>query len=1050
MVRHHSGNPVVRAAVRTVLAGGALAASFGVANAQNSAKPSDAMDPPQASSSAPATLPTLQEVVVTGSLIATTPTQVQMSAISTVSPKEIQESGATRIEDLLNRLPQIEASQNSTVSNGSNGTATVDLYDMGAKRTLVLVDGMRMNPGDPGSGGAADLNMIPQALISNIQILTGGASTIYGADAAAGVVNFQLNHHFQGVKVVLNGGVYNQSNGNTQGARDSISTFNSTYNPTFPFKQAPSSYWGGAAKEVTVIAGLNTPDGNGNATFYFSYRNVNAVLQKSYSYSACSLGSGYVAGSSDTGGKFPCIGSSTGYPGRFLDFQTGAPFGGDMTIVPGTGQVAAFSPAALYNFGPLNYFQRPDERYTAGAMMHYTFNPHATFYATTMFMDDTSLAQIAPSGTFFDAFQVNCSNPFLSSSEVTAWCTDSGLGPNQSATLYIGRRNIEGGARVDDLEHVQFLENLGVKGDVNDAWQYNANMQYGFTDLLENYTNDISYTKVNDAFNVVMGPNGQPECAVTAAGQTNGLGAGCVPYNIFGAGGSAYLPPSAGAAYIATPGLQRGKIQQWITSLDFTGDLGKYGIRVPMASSGVRVALGVDYRDDKDAFLPDAEFQSNDLIGQGAAILPIAGDVITREGYGEVRVPLVNNKPFFQSLAIDTSYRYSSYSKFNGASNSVDTNTYAFGLDWKPSHDYAIGGNFARAVRAPNIGELYTAASVTLDGTSDPCSGPNPTYSAAQCARTGVPISAYGTVAPNTASQYNGLTGGSPNLKPETVLTTTANFTWTPSYVPTLSVNLKYYDIKVEGVIQELGSNAILAQCLTANNYCSQIHRGPGYTLWLPGSYVVDTEINAGTIEEQGAQIQALYSLGLHHLGRLRFSVIGNYVASYNISPVAGVSYNCAGYYGNGCIQTGGGVNGTGGQPLPKYRQTLRMTWVTPWHAIDVSAAWRYISAVDLYQLSPNPNLGCISSGCSVAGGGVSNTDAHLPSFSYLDLTVSGQLPRSMGGVSWRLGVNNVMDKAPPLVGLTNLPGAVGNGNTFPGIYDSLGRYIFGQVSVDF
>ncbi|HET9106146.1 MAG TPA: TonB-dependent receptor [Steroidobacteraceae bacterium] len=1042
MVNDHSfANPFVRAAVRTVLAGSAMAAVFGVAHAANAQKSQEANDPP-APAAASAAVPQLQEVVVTGTLIATAPGQVQMSAISNISPLEVQQSGAVRIEDLLDTLPQVTASQNSTVSNGATGTATVDLRDLGDNRTLVLVDGHRLNPGDPRTGGPADLNMIPTALISNIQVLTGGASTIYGADAAAGVVNFQLNQHFQGLKVVLDGGIYNNSGGGAA-VNQAITDFQNTYHPLLAFKQGANNFWGGAQKQITVIGGLNTPDGNGNAVVYFSYRNVNAILQKSYPYSGCSLGSGYVAGSSNTGGKFTCLGSSSGYPGRFFDFQTGAPFGGDMTINPTGGVVGPYSPAGDYNFGPANFFQRPDERYLAGALMHYTFNPHATFYSDTMFMDDQSLAQIAPSATFFNAFKVNCNNPFLSPSEVTSWCTDEGLGPNGFASMYIGRRNIEGGARVDNLEHVEFLENLGLKGQINSAWTYDAHFQYGFTDLLENYENDLSVTKLNDAFDVVN-VGGTPECAVTAAGVQNGLGVGCVPYNIFGNGGSLYMPPSAAVGYIQTPGVSRGKVDQWITGATLDGDLGKYGIRLPSASSGVKVAVGVDYRDIKDFTLPDVEFQTNDLAGQGSATLPIHGDSIVHEGYGEVRVPLVDNKPFIRHLDVDGSYRYSGYSKFNGASRAVTTNTYAFSADWEPAHDYAFHANFARAVRAPNISELYTADTVALDGTADYCAGPSPTYSLAQCERTGVTPAFYGSVAPNPAAQYNGLLGGNFNLNPETVLTKTFGFTWTPSYVHSLRATLNYYDIKVENVIESVGANTILKLCLTSDTFCSQIHRGPGETLWLPGGYVADTKLNAGTIEVKGADLSLLYSLGLHAMGRLTVNYSGSYMASYDIVPYPGAAqFNCAGYMGSGCQGTG-----EGGEPLPKYKHTLRVTWFMPWGGMDASAQWRYIGPVTLYQLSPNPNLGCLP-GCTIANGGVSSTDARFPSFSYLDLTVSGQLPPSLENVAWRVGMNNVLDKAPPLQGLTNLSG-FGNGNTYPGIYDANGRYLFAELSVQF
>lgn len=1051
MADHHSSaNALVRAAVRTVLAGGALATAFGVAQAADAqATPAqDSNNPPATANAAPLQL---QTVVVTGTLIATTPGQVEMSAVSNINPAMISESGAASIEQLLDKLPQVTASQNSTVSNGASGTSEVDLYDLGAKRTLVLVDGNRLNPGDPISGGPADLDMIPDALISNIQVLTGGASTIYGADAAAGVVNFQLDQHFQGIKVVLNGSL-DSSSADAPDVRQAITNFETTNSPLLPFTQAPSSYTGGAQKEVTIIAGLNTPDGNGNATFYASYLNVAPVLQSEYPWSSCAVGSGFSGGANSTGGKFDCEGSGTGYPGEWLDYQPGAPFSpngyGDMTIVPSTGQVVGMNNSALYNFGPLNYFQRPDERYTAGALMHYTFNPHATFYDTTMFMDDETLAQIASSGTFFDSYKVNCNNPFLSPSEVTSWCTDSGLTSSDFATLYIGRRNVEGGPRIDDLEHQEFLENLGVKGEINSAWNYDASFQYGFTDLSENYENDVSYTKLEDAFDVVD-VNGTPECAITETGVTNGPGAGCVPYNIFGHGGSLYLPPNAAVNYLETPGEERGKVQQWITQLVFTGDLGQYGITVPTAKSGAKLAAGVDFREEKDTFLPDEEFQTNDLTGQGSATLPINGDVITREAYTELRVPLVDDKPFIQSLSADLSYRFSGYSPFNGATTSDNTNTYALALDWKPSHDYTVGGNFARAVRAPNIEELYLAETTGNDGTEDPCGGPNPVYSESQCAREGVTANngttGYGHISLNPASQYYGEVGGNPNLKPETVLTTNARFTWTPSYIPTLRATFDYYDMKIEDVIESLGENTILNECASSDLFCDLIHRGPGETLWLPGGFVVDTNLNAGTIEEKGGQFEAQYGLPLmNHLGRLELNYSGNYIASYDITSIPGTpSFNCAGYYGSGCAQTG-----ESSQPLPKYRHTLRLTWMTPWEGMDLSADWRYISPVDIYSLSPDVGLGCLNSGCSVANGTVSSTDARIPSYSYLDMQLSGEVPFGDSNFNWIVGVNNLLDKAPPVIGYTNTPPPFGNGNTYPGIYDWMGRYLFVQLSV--
>ena len=1029
MFNKNSGNPLVRSAVRTVLAGGALAMSFGMAHAQNASD--------NGGTSAKKEPAQLKEVVVTGSLIST-PNQVSMSPVTFVSAQAIQQTGATRIEDMLNQLPQVFADQGSNIVNGATGTATIDLRDLGAKRTLVLVDGQRLQPGDPRSGGSVDVNEIPAALIASIQIQTGGASSIYGADAVAGVVNFRLKQNFQGVELDVNGGIYQNDNTNTGGVQTAVSAFNSAYGTNF--HQAPSSVWTGAQKEIDFIAGVSTPDGKGNATFYATYRNINSVLQSQYSVSACSLGSGYIAGSYDTGGKYHCYGSSNGYPGRFI--YAGATTTYDQSVNLATGALVPYSPAYDFNYGPLNYFQRPDERYTAGSFMHYTFNRHVTVYSNSMFMDDRSLAQIAPSGAFLGTpFTVNCSNPFLSTSMVSTWCGGSTSG---TTSLYIGRRNIEGGNRVDDLEHTDFNETIGAKGEINDNWSYNGSFQYGFSQLSETYLNDLSVTKINDALNVVMGPNG-PECAVTAAGAANGLGVGCVPWNIFGHGGSAYLSPAAGSKYLSTPGVQRGKIAQTIVNLVFNGDLSQY-VTLPTAHSGLQVALGADYRDDKSFTQPDAEFQTGDLAGQGGATLPVAGDVIVREGYGEARLPLIQDKPFAQSLAIDGSYRMSSYSPFNGSNKGITTNTFGFSAAWKPSHDYRVRASFDRAVRAPNVGELYSPSSVALDGNVDPCAGPVNSAGVvpsgatqAQCARSGVSAAQYGHVLAAAAAQYNGLQGGNPGLQPETALTSSFGLGWTPSYVPGLSAEIDYYDIKIENVVEALGGNTIITQCVNTGLLCQDVHRSAGGELWGQSGFVIDTLQNVGELHEKGVDVDVNYEMGLNHYGRLAFALQGTYMLGLYTTTISGLpstKYDCAGYYGPVC-----------GQPVPKWRHRATITWMTPWHGLQATATWRYYSGVTLDQLSPEASLGKLATGGTVANGAVSNTDAHIASYSYIDLTAAMPV---RDGVVVRLGVNNVLDKQPPVIGVSDLPGVFGNGNTFPQVYDSLGRYIFADVTMKF
>jgi outer membrane receptor protein involved in Fe transport len=1018
MLGEATDTPLLRLGVRAALTGGSLAASFGVAHAQT----------------APATAannePVLEEVVVTGSRIAA-PNQVSISPVTFVGAADVEKSGATRVEDLLNQLPQVFAAQGASASNAADGTATVNLRGLGAKRTLVLVDGLRLGPGDPTSGAASDINMIPAAMIDSIEILTGGASSVYGADAVGGVVNFKLNDHFEGVKLVADGGIYQNTNTNTQGVESALIASGPNYTP------APSSVWAGAQRELTFIAGLNSPDGNGNATVYAGYRNVLPAVQSKYSVSACTFGSGFVAGSSSTGGKFYCSGSGTSSPPRFIDFNGyvgGVPGNTLDETVNSAGVLVPYTNADRYNYGALNYFQRSDERYTAGAFLHYEFNEHATVYSQFMFMDDQSIAQIAGSGTFQVAYTVPCSNPFLTASELSSWCGGSKLGNvgGGFGNFIIGKRNVEGGDRLSDLQHIDFHEVLGVKGKINDAWDYDASWQFSTVDLTSNVENYFSKTNLNNAFDVT-GTAANPACAI---------GPPCVPYNIFSPG----QVTQAALNYLYAPGETPGQIKQQVVDFNMTGDFGKYGVQLPTAQSGLKVNFGVEYRDVTLDFEPDEEEISGDLAGNTPTV-PVSGSITSREGFVEARMPILDDMPGAKSLAFETGYRYSSYS------TGFDTNTYKFGVEYSPVQDIRLRGSFQRAVRAPNIIELFAPQAITLDGTVDPCAGPAVGglvngYSAAQCAKTGVTAGQFGKVLANSAAQYNGLEGGNPNLLPETALTTSFGIGFTPSFIPNFRMQIDYFDIKIENVIETIGSNQILTDCLSSSLFCNDVHRDPlDGSLWLSNNgFVTDSLANVGTLETKGIDVDFEYALDLGAFGKLHSSLVGTYLDEYEETPISAkgsTAYNCAGYYGASCSNFLSGA----GTPVFHWRHTLRETWQTPWKGIDVTVSWRYFSPVKLEALSPNLNIG-VPATQTIANGGISNTDAYISSYSYIDLTASMKLADK---ISLRLGVNNVLDKQPPVIGTTNLPAPpIGNGNTMPQVYDSLGRYIFGSLQVQF
>jgi iron complex outermembrane receptor protein len=1019
---------VVRKAVRYALTGGTMMAAIGALHAQDK--------PAKAATNSDADQPVLTEVTVTGSRIVV-PNATSISPITTVSSEEFAQVGATRVEDVLNQLPQVFADQNATSINGGNGTETVNLRGLQTKRTLVLIDGQRMSYGDPRIGGAgSDLKMIPTALIDNVEILTGGASSIYGADAVAGVVNFKLNDHFEGVKLVADGGGYFHHNTNNQNVITDLQRFNASSGAGF--YEPPSNVATGAQKQLTFIAGLNSADNKGNATFFASYRNIAAAVQSNFSYSACSLASGFVAAKGKAyNGNFNCSGSLTSYPGTFLKYVGGTT--SDANTV-GPNGLLPLSAEHRFNYGPLNYMQAPDETWNAGAFMHYDLTEHATVYMSTMFMDDRTVLQIAPSGDFGNTVSVNCANPYLTADMVSTWCGGSTAGTVNSGGagngLYILRRNVEGGNRQDDEEHTDYRLTVGVKGAITDDWTYDANYQWSIVNLTQTYNNDVSVEKMNYATDVVNGPNG-PECAVTAAGVTTGLAAGCVPWNIFQPGGVS----KAAVAYLNTPGLNRGQVKQQIVELNLTGDLSKF-VTLPTAHDGLRVAFGGEYRDVRSFTLPDEEFQSGDLAGQGGRTLPVSGGIVSRDAYLEARLPIMQDMPFAKSLDFDGSYRYSAYSL------GFNTNTFSAGLDWAPTQDVRLRGTFTRATRAPNVTELFATQSVGLDGTIDPCAGSAPNLTAAQCARTGLATSRYGSLAANPASQYNGLTGGNPTLKPETALTTSFGIGFTPTVLPNFRAQIDYYDIKIENVIESIGENLIINECATADLYCNLVHRDATGSLWLtPTGYVTDTLANVGQLEEKGIDFDISYSYNLGTFGKIRTTFNGTHIIQYGVTPVAQLAsstyYNCSGLFGASCS---GETNGSGG-PVFQWRHDWATTWSTPVLPIDLTLRWRFMSSVRLESTAGNANLGYVST-ATIANGGVSNTDYRIPSFSYLDTSVAYRVTDK---ITTRLGCNNLLDKSPPVIGATNLPGPpIGNGNTMPGTYDWGGRFVFANFEVQF
>jgi iron complex outermembrane receptor protein len=1016
-------NPIVGRFVRMALfGGGAFAASV--------ATHSSTAEAATAAATASDTSTTLEEVVVTGSRIAT-PNIDSISPITAISAGEIANSGVTRVEDILNSLPQVVADQGSGLSMGSTGTATINLRGLGAQRTLVLINGRRLMGGDPGGyfgsnpgyASAADINMVPAPLIERIDVLSGGASSTYGADAVAGVVNFVMNDHFEGFRLDTNVSIYNHSN------------HESYWNPvleSFGFTPVSGTNWDGPSQNITAIMGHNFADGMGNIEAYLGWRHDVPVTANQRDFTACQ------AHRSSPPEPYTCYGSINAAPAVFFD-QSFTPF----QISP-TGTVVA--PYDRYNYAASHYLQREDQRWTAGFFGKLKFNDHAEAYSEFQFLNDTTSAFYASSGAFLGSgpgispitggkdgnYTTNCGvgaygnagmNPYMTPAEYASICKGTGaqfLNAAGQAQVLLARRNIEGGPREDNYNHEAYRGVLGVRGEIVQDWNYDVYGLYGTTNMTDSHANDMSSQNINNALQAIRDPKtGKIVCA---GGQT-----GCVPWNVW----NPAIPITKDQInYLDVPSLFNGTLTEYIADGFVSGDLTRNGIKTPWADSGLKVVVGTEYRSETLATYPDQEYVSGDLAGIGFPTPPVNAGYHVWEAYTEERLPIVKDGVFAKALDFETGYRYSNYTV------GYSTNTYKFGLEWEPMNDFRLRGSYNRAVRAPNIQELYQPQHVGLDSGIDGCAYLK--YSKAQCALTGLNPSLYPS-AQSPAGQFNGRIGGNPNLQPETATTRIFGLVFTPTFLPNFSATFDWVDIKITNLINSYGSTLVESNCVASGSatspWCQLIHRDPGGTLWASQqAYTIDNLINEGGEESKSYDIAMNYKVDMGKFGDVRTRMIGTYLARLEFSPgsLGGVSskaYNCAGMFGISCEPA-----------TPKWRHVFTADWDTPIQGFGVGMSWRYygetINSLTSTQVPPDYITG------------YNPTDGHLASISYFDVHTSYVWNKA----TIRLGVNNVFDKDPPIFDTQNTAGnsIYGESNTNPSLYDTLGRYIFLNVTVDF
>jgi iron complex outermembrane receptor protein len=975
----------------------------------------------------------LEAVIVTGSRIAS-PNATSTSPILSVTAEEIRSGGRLDVTDMLNQLPQINSNSlgqdlgNRTSGlTSAGGVATADLRGLGPNRTLVLVDGRRLGTGSPQTviqSPAPDLDQIPSALIERVDVVTGGASAVYGSDALAGVVNFIMKKNFEGLQIdaQMGGNWHNNNNSFAQGLLDDAG-----------YEGPSGAAWDGKTINLSMTAGANILDGRGNVTGYFGYQKMDPVSSADRDFGSCQMS--YVTDELD---ELGCTGSSNSnffYPTNPLANTEDLVFSvlGTQFIERGTAET---TPPAAFNSQRYIYMQRGDTRYNAGFMAHVEVNDYATAYGEFSFMNDQTHQEVAATALFRGSnvlsdtgnYLINCSNPLLSAQQRSLMCTPAEvaadlLDPGSvSADVEIGRRNVEGGPRTYEYEHTNYRLVAGVKGRLAEGWTYDSYGQHYYTNFLSVNGKDFSFDKIANALQVT-GTALAPVCI---------SGGSCVPYNIFADGG---VTPEA-IGYLETLGTAAGSTELRTYHADATGDLGVYGLQLPSASEGVGVNFGYEYRKEHVRYVPDAAILGGLIVGTGGANPSIDNSITVNEFFGEVRVPIAQGLPGIFDLVADAGYRYSDYSTAGG------TDTYKFELQYAPIADVRFRGSYNHAIRAPAIVELFNPQLVgKIAFGEDPCAPSEDDGELAatfeQCARTGVTQAQYdnGSIPQGTADQLTQLQGGNPDLKPEEADTYTLGVTFRPEALPGFTGSLDYYHIKMKGLVGALPADLILSNCLNTGDpvYCSQLVRHPitgtlnGASV-QSGGYIVQTSVNIGSGVLDGIDVQAAYGFDLGNMGGLKLALNGAYMLKNTTTPIpGGGSYDCAGLFGSTC-QT---VN-------PVWRHSLRGSWDLPGSDVTMNLTWRFMSGVKLDNNDSDPDL------FGTALGAPAIFRAKMPAVSYLDLGATWNASEIL---QVRGGINNLLDRDPPISPADIISGGAPNYYEF---YDGLGRQVFLSVTAKF
>ncbi|MET0905758.1 MAG: TonB-dependent receptor, partial [Tardiphaga sp.] len=760
----------------------------------------------------------------------------------------IANTGLSSIADVLQRLPSSSGGLNTKFNNSGNlgnppdgggvgaGSAAIDLRYLSAKRTLVLVDGLRYVNGASASGipGTVDLNSIPDVMIDRVEVLQSAASALYGSDAIGGVVNIITKSRQNGFQASAQYGQFlGKNDGDTQNYQLS---------------------WGtGGERTQLVVGGFYTKQDPVRA----ADRSISQFPNPGQTSCTDLVGgcsSAAVNGRIDTrtgAGPIPGI--------RFGNFTISNP--PDST--PTAAELRPFLDSDRFNFAPFNYFLTPNERYGGFLNFKGELSESINLRIKAVYNRRNSQNQAAflplfvgpdaGNGNLLDTISIDATNPF----NPFGVTLNSGTNGQPATYSFIARRVTENGQRT----YNQSVDTWSVTGTLDGRfqiggrdWYWDANAVLGWNDAHQLFTGNINAARLAQALGPLAGCTGS-----------------CVPFNIFGGQGSI---TSAMLAYVAFD--ERSRSQQKLRdySANLTGSL------FDLPAGPVGVAIGYEHRYQQGSFNPDPIIQAG--LGSDIPAQAASGRFNVDEVYGELRVPLLKDVPFFNSLELNGAARYSDYSTFG--SNTTLTG----GVLWKPVSDLLFRGSYAESLRAPSIGELFGAQSRFDQPLDDPCTNvPGSLYQTSATVRTnctanGVP--ANGSYQEPQGGQLPVLTGGNAGLDPETARTLLFGGVYSPAWARSgafsaLNLEVNYYDIKVKGAIASIGADVLLNRCALTGDAlsCAAIRRtGAGFIQSINGIL-----LNTGGIRTRG--IDATFNLRTREGGAGQFglSASGNLLLKY-------------------------------------------------------------------------------------------------------------------------------------------------------------------------